>query len=106
MAAALGLLTGGAANALPSISPSSSASSGPQAGTTGSVVLNFGGINLGNQDIPLSATSAASSNAAPTVGNTPTAVLSGLAGLSSGAYSPLILAAGIVALVWYLSKHK
>ena len=95
---------GGAGGA--SLQASSSASAGPQAGSTGNLVLNFGGINLGNQDIPLSATSANAQNQAPTVGNTPSAVLSGLTGFASGSYGPLLLVGGAAALLWYFTRRK
>jgi hypothetical protein len=88
---------------VPSISPSSSAGSGPQAGTTGSVVQNFGGINLGNQDIPLSASTTSATNQTPVIGNTPgtaTAVS------AVAAYLPYLLLAGAaIALYLYVKKH-
>jgi hypothetical protein len=79
------------------VSPSSSASSGPQAGTTGSLILDFGGINLGNQDIPLNASTTAAANAAPTIGNTPSTVVN-----TAANYLPWILLAGaaIALFVW------
>lgn len=82
------------------ISPSSSASAGPQAGTTGSIVLNLGGINLGNQDIPLNATTSGSE------ANEPASV----GGLPSGLeqYLPLILVgvAGVLVIVYLAKRHK
>lgn len=82
------------------VSPSSSASSGPQAGTTGSLLLDFGGINLGNQDIPLNAQSTSSSNAPPTIG---TVANTGSAASVINNYLPYILLAGAaIALVFWL----
>lgn len=93
-----GMLGGGGGA---TVSPSSSASSGPQGGTTGSVLLDFGGINLGNQDIPLNASSTAAENAAPTIGNTASATVSTLS-----TYLPYILLAGAaVALFVWLRKQ-
>jgi hypothetical protein len=87
-----------------SVSASSSASSGPQSGTTGSLLLDFGGINLGNQDIPLSNSTAAASNAPPIIGNTG----SSLAGASSAidTYLPYILLAGAVIALAIWAKGK
>jgi hypothetical protein len=100
-ASALGLASGG--GLVPSVSPSSSASSGPQAGTTGSVVQNFGGINLGNQDIPLSASTTSATNQTPTTGNVP-AIASAVTTLE--AYLPYALMIGAaVALYLYWRKH-
>ena len=80
-----------------SVSASSSASAGPQSGTTGSLILDFGGINLGNQDIPLNAQSSASSNAPPTIGNTPSTVVN-----TFSTYLPWLLIGGaaLALFVW------
>jgi hypothetical protein len=79
------------------VSPSSSASSGPQSGTTGSIIQDFGGINLGNQDIPLNASTTAASNAAPTIGTVPSQAINTLE-----SYLPWILIAGaaVALFVW------
>lgn len=79
------------------VSPSSSASSGPQAGTTGSLILDFGGINLGNQDIPLNAQTTSSANAPPTIGNVPSQVASTI---SSYIPTLLLIGAGIALYIW------
>ena len=95
---------GGEANQIPSLSDASSASAGPLQGTTGNLVLNFGGINLGNQDIPLNASSENAQNAAATTGNTPLAALGRTLSPSSGSSSflPIILiAVAVVALFLY-----
>lgn len=86
-----------------SVSASSSASAGPQSGTTGSLLLDFGGINLGNQDIPLNAQTTAATNQAPTQGTVPSSI-GALAGTSS--YLPWILAAGavIALIIWARGK--
>lgn len=88
-----------------SVSASSSASAGPQSGTTGSLVLDFGGINLGNQDIPLNAQTTAASNAPPVVGNNPLSVVGGsLTTLTS--YLPFILLAGAGVALFLWAKGK
>lgn len=94
------LASGGGA----SINPSSSATSGPLAGTTGSLILNFGGINLGSQDIPLTQSDNESTNQPATVGNTP---LSALTGINPQSMNPtmLLLIAGVIAVALVLSKH-
>ena len=91
-----------------SVSASSSASSGPLAGTTGSLVLNFGGINLGNQDIPLNAESASPANAPPVVGTPPTGyALNALGGAGGGSSSILILLLGVAAVAaFFILRHK
>src|SRR5271156_3498636 len=97
MGAAAGLVgTGGGGE-----SSSATSSTGPQAGTTGSVILDFGGINLGNQDIPLNAQTTSAANAPPQVGNTP-ATLSGAFGSST----TILLLAGVALLAWYIMKRK
>jgi hypothetical protein len=86
-----------------SVSASSSASAGPSAsgaGTTGSVLLDFGGINLGNQDIPLNAQTTSSSNAPPTIGT-----IASTANLAAtiDSYLPTILLVGaVIALAFWL----
>lgn len=100
---------GGKANQIPGFSDASSANAGPLQGTTGNLVLNFGGINLGNQDIPLTQTSSAANNAPPTVGNTPLhafgSALSPSAGGGIGSFLPLLLiAVAVVALFLYERK--
>jgi hypothetical protein len=89
-----------------SVSASSSASSGPQSGTTGSLVLDFGGINLGNQDIPLNAESAAASNAPPLIGSVPNAAT--VRAMSAGgiSFTTIALVVGVAALAWYIAKRK
>ena|SRR5271163_188779 len=84
-----------------SVSASSSASAGPQSGTTGSLLLDFGGINLGNQDIPLNASTTASSNAPPVVGNVGSQVTSTL-----DSYLPYILIAGAAIALFIWAKGK
>lgn len=99
MGAAAGVMGGGGGAA---VNPSSGASSGPQSGTTGSVVLSFGGINLGTEDIPLSASTTSATNQAPTVGS-PT--LGGSAGLSTlQKYLPYLLIAGALFALWKWGK--
>lgn len=83
------------------VSPSSSASSGPQAGTTGSLILDFGGINLGNQDIPLNASTTSSANAPPTIGNTPSAITNTFAN-----YLPWILVAGAAVALFIWARKR
>jgi hypothetical protein len=85
-----------------SVSASSSASAGPQSGTTGSLLLDFGGINLGNQDIPLNASTTSSANAPPIVGNTG----SGVAASAIDTYLPYILLAGAVIALAIWAKGK
>jgi len=83
------------------ISPSSSASSGPQEGTTGSIVLNLGGINLGNQDIPLNATTKGGcANETPLAGGASPSTIT--------AYLPYILigVAGLALLYYVVKKSK
>jgi hypothetical protein len=109
MAGALAGSLGGGGGA--SVSASSSASAGPQSGTTGSLILNFGGINLGSQDIPLTQSDNQATNQPATQGRTPlsalTAPFSG--GASAGGSSGLLLYAvlGIGAvLLFYMLKHR
>jgi hypothetical protein len=88
-----------------SVSASSSASAGPQSGTTGSLVLDFGGINLGNQDIPLNAATTAASNAPPVVGNNPASIVGGsLSTLETLLPYVLIIGAGIALFAWAKGK--
>jgi hypothetical protein len=85
-----------------SVSASSSASSGPQSGTTGSLLLDFGGINLGNQDIPLNASTTAAQNAPPIIGNTAS---SQAASTLAGVLPWVLIAGAVVALVvWAKGK--
>lgn len=100
MGALAGQLAGGGGA---SVSASSSASAGPQSGETGNLVLNFGGINLGNQDIPLTQTSSQSNNQPSTLGTVPN--LSSLTSTGSG-YTPYLLIAGLGALLWALFRKK
>ena len=95
----MGSLTGIPGLSTPlSVSPSSSASSGPSSsGATGNLVLNFGGINLGNQSIPLTATS----EDPATVGNTPS--MAAAANLSN--YTPAFIVAALAAIAYALRKH-
>lgn len=92
-----------------SVSASSSASAGPQSGTTGSLILNFGGINLGNQSIPLTQSDNQATNQPATQGRTPLAALSGLGGGAAAGSSSLllygVLAIGALAL-FLMMKHK
>ena len=83
------------------VSPSSSASSGPQAGTTGSLILDFGGINLGNQDIPLNAQTTAATNQAPTTGTVPSQAVNTI-----NQYIPILLlvGAGLALYLWWRAK--
>jgi hypothetical protein len=85
-----------------SINPSSSASAGPQSGTTGNLVLNFGGINLGNQDIPVNAQSETATNQTPVVGTHPASVL-GVATASGGTdWTPILVIGAIFGLLlWW-----
>lgn len=106
MAGALaGPLSGGGGA---SVSASSSASAGPQSGTTGSLILNFGGINLGSQDIPLTQSDNQATNQPATQGRTPLAALSALTSSSTGGSSSLILYAvlGVAAIVLYMALKK
>lgn len=91
-----------------SVSPSSSAASGPQAGQTGNLVLNFGGINLGNQDIPLNASSANSQSLPAVVGTVPNNSFSGAANIltSSMSYLPIALLAGAAIALYYWAKKR
>lgn len=100
MAGALagGLAGGGGA----SVSASSSASAGPQSGTTGSLILNFGGINLGNQSIPLTQSDNEATNQPATVGQTPLSALTGIP--SSGGLSPILLVAALAAALYFFTK--
>jgi hypothetical protein len=84
-----------------SVSASSSASAGPQSGTTGSLILDFGGINLGNQDIPLNASTTASSNAPPIIGNAASQVTSVVS-----AYLPYLLLAGAAVALYVWARKK
>jgi hypothetical protein len=89
-----------------SVSASSSASAGPSAsgaGTTGSVLLDFGGINLGNQDIPLNAQTTSSSNAAPTLG---TVASTATFAAAVDSYLPIILIIGAVIALAVWAKGK
>jgi hypothetical protein len=85
-----------------SLQASSSASSGPQSGTTGSLLLDFGGINLGNQDIPLNAQSSATSNAPPQIGN----VGASAAVSTLSTYLPWVLILGAVVALAVWAKGK
>jgi hypothetical protein len=88
-----------------SVSASSSASAGPQSGTTGSLVLDFGGINLGNQDIPLNAQTTAASNAPPVVGSNPANIVGGSLSTLEGLLPYiLIIGAGIALFAWAKGK--
>jgi hypothetical protein len=98
---ALAALSGGGSTPV-SVSPSSSASSGPSSsGATGNLVLNFGGINLGTQDIPISQTSTPTdgTNDPAVLGNTP------LSAASVSAYMPLLIVAALLGIAWALRKH-
>jgi hypothetical protein len=83
-----------------SLQASSSASAGPQSGTTGSLLLDFGGINLGNQDIPLNANTTASSNAPPIIGNTASSLGAGVSSVETILPWILLIGAGIALAVW------
>jgi hypothetical protein len=97
-----GMLGGGGGA---SVSASSSASAGPQTGTTGSLLLDFGGINLGNQDIPLNASTTSSANNPPLIGNTPAGVLGGpMAVLESYLPYILLIGAGVALYMWAKGK--
>ncbi len=87
-----------------SVSASSSASAGPQSGTTGSLILDFGGINLGNQDIPLNAQTTSSANNPPLIGNTPSSIVGGASIIES--YLPYILLAGAAVALYMWAKGK
>lgn len=69
----------------------------PLGTTTGSTVLSFGGINLGNQSVPTSALGG-STNQAPAVGNPV------LPGSSTSSYLPLLLVAAAALALWYYAK--
>lgn len=102
--AGAGLAGGGGA----SVSASSSASSGPQSGTTGSLILNFGGINLGSQDIPLTQSDNQATNQPAVQGRTPTP-LADLTAVAGGGSSGVLLYAVIAVAafaVYYMLKHK
>lgn len=86
-----------------SVSASSSASSGPQSGTTGSLILDFGGINLGNQDIPLNAQTTSAQNQPPTIGTVPS-IATAAQGVAS--YLPYILLIGAVVALAIWAKGK
>jgi hypothetical protein len=87
------------------VSPSSTATSGSEEGQTGNLVLNFGGINLGNQDIPITQAQSQTQCKPATVGNTPTS-LSSLTGISSvSSYTPYLLI-GALAIILYLVVKK
>jgi|SRR6516225_6152522 len=107
MAGALaGQLAGGGGA---SVSASSSASAGPQSGTTGSLILNFGGINLGSQDIPLTQSDNQATNQSATQGHTPLSALSALGGGASAGGSSMIVyvllaVAGVLAYMVFARK--
>jgi hypothetical protein len=105
MAGALAGPLGGGGGA--SVSASSSASAGPQSGTTGSLILNFGGINLGSQDIPLTQSDNEATNQPATQGITPLSALSalGTSGSTSSLLPMILLVAGAVILYMVL-KHR
>jgi hypothetical protein len=84
-----------------SVSASSSASSGPQSGTTGSLILDFGGINLGNQDIPLNANTTAASNSPPLIGNSASQVTNTIS-----AYLPYLLLIGAAVALYVWARKK
>lgn len=94
-----------------SASDSSSASSGPShSGSVSGPVFNFGGINLGSQDIPLSGAAASGDTSIPTLGtippgtNYPNTFLGGQVQSSSSILPiALILAAGLA--LWLLLKR-
>lgn len=69
---------------------------------TGNLLLSFGGINLGNQDIPLNQQSLASSNQPATIGTTPTAQ----AAANPANYWPIFVVAGVTLLLFLRGKHK
>ena|SRR5579864_315424 len=100
MAGALAGSLGGGGGA--SVSASSSASAGPQSGTTGSLILNFGGINLGNQSIPLTQSDNQATNQPSTVGTTPLQALTGIP--SAGGLSPILLVVALAAALWWFTK--
>jgi hypothetical protein len=99
-----------------SICNDSISGAGPQAGTTGSLLLNFGGINLGSQNLPavLSSNpeanqSARQGNGGSPTGNNPLSLnpLSSLTGVGSASNSSaLFLIAGLGLVLWYFLKHK
>lgn len=92
-----------------SVSPSSSAASGPQAGQTGNLVLNFGGINLGNQDIPTNASSANTQSAPATIGTVPNNLFSGAGnGVAGGLsqYLPVVLIAAATLALFIWARNK
>lgn len=100
MAGALAGMAAGGGGA--SVSASSSASAGPQSGTTGSLILNFGGINLGNQDIPLTQSDNQATNQPATVGQTPLSALTNIP--SAGGLSPILLVVALAAALWWFTK--
>lgn len=69
---------------------------------TGALVLNFGGINLGNQDIPLSQVSTSASNQAPTIGVTP---LAAAAAVPTNYVPIAVIALAALALWYFLDKR-
>ncbi|SRR5579862_30652 len=102
MAGALaGQLAGGGGA---SVSASSSASAGPQSGTTGSLILNFGGINLGNQSIPLTQSDNQATNQPATVGQTPLSALTNIP--SAGGLSPMLLVGALALGLFILLKFS
>jgi len=108
MAGALAGPLGGGGGA--SVSASSSASAGPQSGTTGSLILNFGGINLGSQDIPLTQSDNQATNQPATQGVTPLSALSALTGGSASSPTSSVLLYAVLAAVavgiYLMLKHK
>jgi hypothetical protein len=92
-----GMLGGGGGA---SVSAASTASAGPLAGTTGSLLLDFGGINLGNQDIPLNAESSSSANAPPTIGTV--ASTHSVAAIIDSYVPAILLVCAVIALGFWI----
>lgn len=97
------LAGGGGATVSPSSSATSTAS---EAGQTGNLVLNFGGINLGNQDIPITQAQSQTQCKPATVGNTPTSLSSLTSIFSSSSFTPLILIGALAIGLYFLVRHK
>lgn len=102
----LGALGGGGGLA---VSPSSGVNATtPQSNAAGSVLFNFGGINLGNQDTPFNQVSADPTNQTPTIGTVPPTGVTGLpsaVGAINNWLPTVLVGAAIVALVlWTKGK--
>lgn len=101
----LGALGGGGGLA---VSPSSGVTAtSPQSNQGAGVLFNFGGINLGSQDIPLNGPTTDTSNQTPTLGNVPSTGVTGIPtalGAINNWIPTLLVVGALVALVMWGKK--